>query len=421
MFNLKSLWIFIFLSFSTSCKDLNLWEPKESISEVDAANVPKLWNWFSQYADDVAKWMRQAGLWKNELGVTRRIQSFLPSEKTAEFASILTKNKGQLPGLFAKLSALEGGQHKIATFPLTALPGGIPGKYEQAFKVLHEAMAGQGAGKISARRFTAQIVAKLAASERITQAQAYERHLTAFTFSEFGSLPEPLPNAFVDSNVFYGHLLEKKAPFLDVAFAPGGVLGPDSPNAIKAAHGVYVHIADFFEWSFLCKIHGCGKVSMAELMRYIARSSLAQTAVSTHKQKQSAIAAGKLEDAEQLQAKLQETIRILGFHADGREVLALSRGETVITHDKDLGVDIPVKLLDWASRTEFRDGTDLWGVYFDFQNLADDDFRNVAKLRAQFGNPPPGFLASSMNVASNPMFMGRPQVVATLFETIGWH
>ena len=421
MFYRKSLWICLFFILSISCKQVNLLEDKDTTSEVDAVNIPKLWNWFSRYAEDVSKWMRQAGQGKNDLGMAARIKSFLPAENKAEFASILNKNKKQLPGLFAKLAALDGGHYKLDTFPLTALPGGIPDKYEQAFKVLSEAMEGTGAGKISARRFTSQIVAKLAASEKITQAQAYERHLTAFTLAEFGHLPQPLPNAFVDSNVFYGHLLEKKAPFLDVAFGHGGVLGPDSPNAAKAAHGVYVHIADFFEWSYLCKIHGCGNVPMAELMRYIARNSLAQTAVTTQKQKQAASAAGKIAEAEKLQAKLQETIRILGFHADEREVLALSRGETVIAHDKDLGVGIPVKLLDWASHTEFRDGTDLWGVFFDFQNLADNDFRNVEKLRSLFGSPPPGFLASSMNVASNPMFMGRPQVVGTLFETIGWH
>lgn len=421
MFYRRILWICLFVSLSTSCKEMNLFENEEGTSEVDAVNIPKLWNWFSHYADDVANLLSRAGGWKNDLGLATRIKSFLPAEGIAEVASILSRNKSQLPGLVTKLATLENGQYKLNTFPLTSLPGGIPGKYERAFKVLLEGLEGTGSGKISARRFTAQLVAKLAAKEKISYAQAYERHLNAFTISEFGVAPQPLPNEFTGPNVFYGHLLEKKAPFLDVAFGEGGVLGPDSPNAIKAAHGVYVHIEDFFEWSFLCRIHGCGNVSMAELMRYIARNSLADTAVATQKQIQTATAAGKVAEAQKLRVNLQQTIRILGFHADGREILALSRGETVIAHDVDLGIDIPVKLLDWSSKTEFRNGTDLWGVFFDFQNLADEDFRDAAKLRSQFGNPLPGFLASSMNVASNPMFMGRPKVVATLFDTIGWH
>jgi len=78
---------------------------------------------------------------------------------------------------------------------------------------------------------------------------------------------------------------------------------------------------------------------MAELMRYIARNSLANTAVATQKRIEAATAAGKVAEAQKLRADLRETIRILGFHSDGREILALSRGETVIAHDMDLGAE----------------------------------------------------------------------------------
>ncbi|MEI8027841.1 MAG: hypothetical protein WCI18_15940 [Pseudomonadota bacterium] len=233
----KFLWVCLFICLSTSCKEINLFEKEEGISEVDAVNIPKLWNWFSHYADDVANLLSRAGGWKNDVGLASRIKPFLPAEGMAEAGRILDKNKSQLPGFVAKLAALENGVYKLNKFPLTSLPGGIPGKYERAFKVLLDGLEGNSSGKISARRFSAQIVAKLAAKEKISYAQAYERHLNAFTISEFGVAPQPLPNEFANSNVFYGHLLQKKAPFLDVAFGEGGILGPDSPNAIKAAHG----------------------------------------------------------------------------------------------------------------------------------------------------------------------------------------
>jgi len=416
----KIILIVSLLTFDLSCKSPPHFQEDENTSELDAINVASLWNWFGRYADNIAQYFSK---FEKTAPDIRRLSnlSLIPNDGVPEVAKILKQNMKNVPKLAAKLASLNHGELKLHEFPLKSLPDGIPSKYQRAFQVLFNSMKEAGSGKIAARRFSSQIVQKFSQTNKISSAEAYERHLIVFTRTEFGVSPMPLPDKFVDANLFYGHMIKNQAPFLDVAFGPGGVLGPDSETPGKAAHGVYVHIEDFFEWSVLCKISDCGGVSMAELMRYIARSGLAETAVATLKQKDAALAAGKTVEAAKLEKQLSETMRILSFHADGRELKALSRGEQVSYRDPQLGIDIPVKILDWASKTELQNGTNLWDVFFDFQNLADEAFKDFQKLQPLFGNPPPGFLASSMNVASNPMFMGKTQVLNVFFNTLGWH
>lgn len=411
----------LLLSFAPSCKVTENRNEEENSSELDAVDIPKLWNWLTKYRSVVAKYLAQIANKSDDLRNIKRVNLLLPLETSTEVANIIKRNQSQIPKLVAALNKIDGGALKMDQFLSASLPGGIPAKYMPGLEVLKNSVAGHGAEKLAARKFSAQLVEKYAKAENITSAAAYEQNLKAFTRAEFGIGPQPLPDAFVDANTFFGHLVEKRAPFLDVAFGPGGSLGPDSPNAIKSAHGVYVHIEDFFEWSVLCRIHSCGSATIPELMQYVARSGLAETAVTTLKQKEAAAAAGKLAEVAKLDKQLKESIRLLRFHSDGRELQALRRGETVMSHDEVLNTDIPLKLLDWESHTPFHNGTNLWDVYFDFQNLADEAFKDSAKLKAQFGSPKPGFLAFSMHVSSNPMYMGRFKVVDTLFKNIGWH
>ncbi len=411
----------LLLSFTPSCKSLEPADKEGNLSEVDAVNIPKFWQWLTKHRSAVAKQLAEIANKSDDLRSSKRVNLLLPLENSSEVVNIIKHNKSQIPTLIANLNKIDNGAFKMHHFLSASLPEGIPAKYKPGLEVLKNSIAGDGAEKIAVRRFSAQLVEKYAKSENITLAVAYERNLKAFTRAEFGIGPQPLPDAFVDANVFFGHLVEKRAPFLDVAFGPGGSLGPDSPNAMKSAHGVYVHIEDFFEWSVLCRIHSCGSASIPELMQYVARSGLAETAINTLKQKEAALAAGKLSEVAKLDKQLKESIRLLRFHSDGRELQALRRGETVMSHDEVLNTNIPLRLLDWESHTPFRNGTNLWDVYFDFQNLADEAFKDSAKLQAQFGNPKPGFLAFSMHVASNPMYMGRANVLNTFFKTLGWH
>ena len=42
--------------------------------------------------------------------------------------------------------------------------------------------------------------------------------------------------------------------------------------------------------------------------------------------------------------------------------------------------DIPVKVLDWETKTAMNNSTSLWDLFFDFQNLPDEAFKNKNTL-----------------------------------------
>ena len=128
----------------------------------------------------------------------------------------------------AKLNSTDSGRLAIYPFPLKNLRNGIPSKYEKAFEVLLENVKGYGDGKVAVRRFMAQMVERYS-KEKVSLEKAYELQLDARKNS-FPSSAKPLQNEFAGVSTFYGHMIETKAPFLDVAFGPGGVLGPEAPQ-----------------------------------------------------------------------------------------------------------------------------------------------------------------------------------------------
>ena len=108
---------------------------------------------------------------------------------------------------------------------------------------------------------------------------------------------------------------------------------------------------------------------------------------------------------------------LLGFDS-AKRIDDFETGKSIIFNSP--GGPVTLSNLDWSG-TEFTASTSLWDLFFDFQNLSDDAFRRKDELKRAFGNPQEGFLAFSMHVASNPMFMGRKEVVNVLFPGIGWH
>jgi hypothetical protein len=391
-------------------------EPVQSEqSEVNAFNISDLWGWFGRYADDVGKFLSGA----RNSDAAKSLIKVVPLSSLDDVAKIFSINLRQVPRLSKKLSSLKQGKLALNDFPLKSLPKGIPSKYERAFSVALSSLKNYGSEKIAARQLSAQMVRKFSIEKGISEAKAYEDQLVAFTRANFGTAPMPLPNEFAGVNTFYGHMLKHNSPFLDVAFGPGGILGP-SKAPEKATHGVFVHIEDFFEWGLLCQMKGCGSATLPELMRYIARSGIAENAAVLQTKLEKAKSLNQLDEVSKLQEELDDSISLLGLSKDGSDILKLRRGETIFIKDDQIG-SMPMKLLDWESTTSFRNSTGLWDVFFDFQNLSDDAFKEKDRLRAVFNNPAEGFLASSMNVTSNPMYMGRPELLETFFKGIGWH
>ena len=79
-----------------------------------------------------------------------------------------------------------------------------------------------------------------------------------------------------------------------------------------------------------------------------------------------------------------------------------------------------ISALNW-SQTEFQNGTALWDVFFDFQNLSDEAFKDYLKIRAERKLKQDEYLALSFRTVSNPFYMGKPEVLKALFPCSGWN
>lgn len=399
--------LLVFTVTISGCKD-------EKSSEVEALNIAKLWKWFGKYSDNILDFSKLKHTDSDDLKSLKHIDSLFPLTGLKSLKQIFSLNQTQYVRRAKVLKNIDGGKLALVDFPLKRLPGGLPSRFEKAFEVLRLSLAEKGRGKIASRRLASQLVEKLAKENNISFEKAYEMQLDAFVKATFKVPAKPLPNEFAGVNTFYGHLLREKAPFLDVAFGKNGVLGPDKAPE-KATHGVFVHIEDFFEWEILCKVSDCGDATFSELLRFIARNGIAENAsLLSNKLKTLAhgspefVAAGK---------ELEESLSLLGISK--MQLDHLKNGKEIFFTDN--GIKTPFRLLDWGSNTAFNNGTSLWDVFFDFQNLSDDAFKNKEALRRAFGNPKEGFLAFSMNVAANPMYMGRSEILRTFFSKLGWH
>lgn len=404
--------LFLLLAIGvTACK-------KESDTELDASRISALWGWFSKYADNVGKQIQRFTDNANNPKAIKKLTEILPVSGYDEIKRILNLNRRIFKRNMAKLNSVDSGRLAIYPFPLKNLPNGIPSKYEKAFEVLLENVKGYGDGKVAVRRFMAQMVERYSKEKGVSLEKAYELQLDAFVKTHFPTSAKPLPNEFAGVSTFYGHMIETKAPFLDVAFGPGGVLGPKNAPS-KAVHGVFVHVEDFFEWELMCKMVGCGNVSVNELMHYVARSGLVEFVADATKKIRLLDSSTDAAKIAELNNEINKSLVYLGVSRSSKKYKSLLEGKEVLLREGDLS--IPVKLLDWESKTVMNNATSLWDLFFDFQNLPDEAFKNSKSLRQAFGNPEAGFLASSMNVTTNPMYTGKPAVIEILFGNMGWH
>lgn len=99
---------------------------------------------------------------------------------------------------------------------------------------------------------------------------------------------------------------------------------------------------------------------------------------------------------------------------------ALEAGEADLIRANQMLSKKTVKSLDW-SKTEFRNGTALWDVFFDFQNLSDEAFKEYKSMRTQRNLKSDEYLALSMRTVANPFHMGKPEVLKALFPCSGWN
>ena len=79
-----------------------------------------------------------------------------------------------------------------------------------------------------------------------------------------------------------------------------------------------------------------------------------------------------------------------------------------------------VSSLNWSD-TEFQNGTALWDVFFDFQNLADEAFKDHVKIRSERKLKQDDYLGLSFRTVSNPFYIGRPEILKALFPCSGWN
>ncbi|MEN9528597.1 MAG: hypothetical protein RI932_470, partial [Pseudomonadota bacterium] len=120
--------------------------------------------------------------------------------------------------------------------PLSTLPANIPSEFQTAMKRLLESQRGDGILKIQRRIVLEQLIEQIVEAKngpgknscalsndgKNPRAEALNSLLKEFVIHKYGRPPEPLPDAFLTAVPFYGHLVEKESPFLDIAFAPGG-------------------------------------------------------------------------------------------------------------------------------------------------------------------------------------------------------
>lgn len=299
--------------------------------------------------------------------------------------------------------------------PLTKLPENIPTEFQTAFATLLDSQRNKGIGKIKRRVVIEQLVEQMVEGEKGTgqascalskdgknpRSEALNSLLKDFVVYKYGRPPEPLPDAFLTAVPFYGHLVEKESPFLDIAFAPGGSM------AHKSAHSVNVHVMDFFEVWLACGEQGskCDDMRVKDLTIYIGLQGIVENLPNIKKE---------IEDNKKIIASSA------GTDAAMKARKALDAGEADLARANRMLSKRTVESLDW-SKTEFRNGTALWDVFFDFQNLADEAFKDFKNMRVERKLKPDDYLALSMRTVANPFHMGKPEVLKALFPCSGWN
>lgn len=314
----------------------------------------------------------------------------------------------------AKINALPP-QLAIEDQPLSNLPAGLPSEFQTAFDTLLKSQQNKGLAKVKRRIVLEQIIEQIVEAQngkgqsscalgsdgKNPRSMALNSFLKEFVIYKYGRPPEPLPDAFLTAVPFYGHLVEKESPFLDIAFAPGGSM------AHKSAHSVNVHVMDFFELWLACEEQGstCGGVKLKDLTIYVGFQGIVEALPS-------------------LKKDVEDNRRIVTTKAGTDEASkarkALEAGEADLIRANQMLSKKTVKSLDW-SKTEFRNGTALWDVFFDFQNLSDEAFKEYKSMRTQRNLKSDEYLALSMRTVANPFHMGKPEVLKALFPCSGWN
>ena len=314
----------------------------------------------------------------------------------------------------AKIAALPA-PLSIEDQPLTILPENIPVEFRPALQVLLDSQREQGVSKIKRRILLDELVNQVAKvknsgqarrcsldpAKNEIQAEVMNDLLKEFVLYVYKKAPEPLPDAFLTAVPFYGHLVEKETPFLDVAFAPGGSM------AHKAAHSVNVHVMDFFDIWLACAEKGsaCAGVNLKKLTVYIGLQGIVEAMPQLKK------------NIEKLKKELRGNLSNVEASTKRNELEAaeadLARANKMLRANR-------ISPLNW-NQTEFQNGTALWDVFFDFQNLSDEAFKNYLKIRAERKLKQDEYLALSFRTVSNPFFMGKPEVLKALFPCSGWN
>lgn len=299
--------------------------------------------------------------------------------------------------------------------PLSALPANIPSEFQSTFHRLLEAQRNKGIQKIKRRivleQFVEQIVeakkgednssCSLRENGKNPRAEALNSLLKEFVMYKYGKAPEALPDAFLTAVPFYGHLVERESPFLDIAFSPGGSMSH------KSAHSVNVHVMDFFELWLACEEQGskCSGMDLKKLTVYIGLQ-------------------GIVENLPALKREIEDNKKIVSTKAGSDEAIkarkALDAGEADLARANRMLSKHTVESLDW-SKTEFQNGTALWDVFFDFQNLADESFKDFKTMRSKRNLKADEYLALSYRTVANPFHMGKPEVLRALFPCSGWN
>lgn len=341
------------------------------------------------------------------------------------FAMIESKTKAGFKFNWDKVNtAVAAAELKIKTLPpelaledqpLSTLPANIPSEFQNAFATLLDSQRNGGVRKVQRRVVLEQLIEQIVEAQKGSggascslspgsknpRSEALNSFLKEFTIYKYGKTPEPLPDAFLTAVPFYGHLVEKEAPFLDIAFAPGGSM------AHKSAHSVNVHVMDFFELWLACEEQGskCAGVKIKDLTVYVGLQ-------------------GITENLPALKAEIENNKKIIVSKAGTDEAVkarrALDAGEADLARANRMFSKRTVKALDW-SKTEFQNGTALWDVFFDFQNLSDEAFKDFKNMRNKRKLKADDYLALSMRTVANPFHMGRPEVLKALFPCSGWN
>ncbi|NBX18851.1 MAG: hypothetical protein EBR09_15975 [Proteobacteria bacterium] len=359
----------------------------------------------------------QAALNSNRLEYSEDVNAFLSGieKKTkAGFKFDWTRIQNAVALAESKVNGLPKNL-TIEDQPLTALPAGIPADFKAAFEAVLNSQRNKGIKKIQRRIVLEQLIEQIAEAQngpsgkscslgadgKNPRAAALNSFLKEFVIYKYGRPPEPLPDAFLTAVPFYGHLVEKESPFLDIAFAPNGSM------AHKSAHSVNVHVMDFFELWLACEEKGsaCSGLKLKDITVYIGLQGIA-------------------ENLPAIKKDLEENRKIVTAKAGTDEAVkarkALEAGEADVIRANRMLTKQTVRTLDW-SKTEFQNNTALWDVFFDFQNLTDEAFKNYKTLRSERGLKADDYLAVSMRTVANPFHMGKPEVLAALFPCSGWN